>query len=146
MGLDMTAYKTKSPINKPVDFEFPQNRSLVEGDESDSVVRSEHESIQIMYWRKHSNLQGWFHNLYDQKGGSSLEFNCVNLELTRYDLLDLKEVIENSQLPYTEGFFYGESYHDDDHKKQRDEEDIEFIEEALSAIESGYNIYYSAWY
>ena len=68
------------------------------------------------------------------------------MELTRYDLLDLKEVIENSQLPYTEGFFYGESYHDDDHKKQRDEEDIEFIEEALSAIESGYNIYYSAWY
>jgi hypothetical protein len=33
MGLDMTAYKTKSPINKPVDFEFPQNRSIVEGDE-----------------------------------------------------------------------------------------------------------------
>jgi len=146
MGLDMYAYKTKSTIEEPVDFVFPDNHSIIDDNESDAVIHSEDESISIMYWRKHANLQGWMHELYEEKGGQNSNFNCVNLQLTKDELLELKRVIENSELEHTEGFFYGESYWDDEHKKERDQEDLEFITNALEAIEEGYNIYYSAWY
>ena len=73
MGLDQFAYKTKIKFTKEVDFE-----SEIKDDRS--------ELVEIHCWRKHANLQGWMESLYREKGGSSEEFNCVPLQLTKEDL------------------------------------------------------------
>lgn len=126
MGLDQYAYKTKHKFDKQVDFTFPND------DESDRE--------RIYYWRKHPDLEGWMAELYQSKGGASIEFNCDRLQLTKVDLLKLKDDVENETLPKTQGFFFGESYSEYKHN------DLEFIEKALMILDDGYSIYYtSSW-
>lgn len=123
MGLDMHAYKTKAKPEREVDF------GTTNFDEQE-----------IHYWRKHPNLHGWMENLYYQKGGQAQSFNCVNVELTKDDLLDLHIDINDDALPQTAGFFFGQT---DGSEKAGD---LEFVEEALKAIEEGYAIYYCSWW
>ena len=47
--------------------------------------KSGHQDIEIMYWRKHANLEGWMAGLYRERGGKK-EFNCVELKLTEGNL------------------------------------------------------------
>jgi hypothetical protein len=122
MGLDMYAYKTKAKPTKETDFK---------GDDND---------VEIQYWRKHPNLHGWMETLYYAKGGSKDSFNCVNLELTFEDLKHLYEDLKTNTLPETSGFFFGQSSHEDM------ENDLNFVEEALKAIEEGEYVYYSSWW
>ena len=35
------------------------------------------DSMELAYWRKHPNLQGWMQDLYHEKGGED-EFNCLD--------------------------------------------------------------------
>ena len=37
------------------------------------------EEMELAYWRKHPNLQGWMEELYRKKRGGE-ELNCVDLE------------------------------------------------------------------
>lgn len=90
MGLDMYACKTKETITAPVDF---------------NVKDAEN----IHYWRKHPNLHGWMERLYRLKDGKEASFNVVNLQLTGDDLDQLEQTITGKHLPFTEGFFFGES-------------------------------------
>jgi len=122
MGLDMYAYKTKAKPATETDFK---------GNDSD---------VEIAYWRKHPNLHGWMENLYYAKGGKADSFNCVNLELTFQDIKDLYEDIKTNNLPQTSGFFFGQSTHEEM------ENDLEFVEKALEAIEAGESVYYSSWW
>ena len=135
MGLDQFAYRVKRGfIKKPVDFETSVYNEE-KGEYTDAVDTEE-----FKYWRKHPNLQGWMEELYYSKGGES-EFNCVNVQLTWEDLENLEHAIKNNILPETKGFFFGNNS-SDDYK----EEDLQFIEDALEAIEDGDDIYYSSWW
>ena len=98
------------------------------------------DSIELAYWRKHPNLQGWMEDLWIEKGNSG-EFNCVDLELTLGDLEALEESLDNEALPETVGFFFGADA--DDHYA---EQDREFIREARAAIKQGYTVVYSSWW
>ena len=124
MGLDqyVCCYQGEKP-DEEVDFELDK-----------SIERSH-----LHTWRKHPDLHGWMEDLYNHKGGQN-EFNCVNLWLSREDIQDLKKSIKENSLPYTSGFFFGES---DGSEK---EEDLEFCERALDKINNGYQIYYTSWY
>ena len=123
MGLDMYAYKTKATINEATDFST-QNLDYTE----------------IAYWRKHPNLHGWMENLYYDMGGKADSFNCVNVKLDIDDLENLKEAIENDELPQTAGFFFGQT----DGSERN--EDVEFVNKAIEAINEGYSVYYNSWW
>ena len=98
------------------------------------------DEIELAYWRKHPNLQGWMEELYRKKGGED-EFNCVDLELTLDDLEWLEDALDHNELPETAGFFFGSNA--DDHYA---EQDREFIVQARAAIKQGYKVIYSSWW
>ncbi len=52
------------------------------------------DSMELAYWRKHPNLQGWMENLWHVKGNDG-EFNCEDLELTLDDLDNLEKSLDN---------------------------------------------------
>ena len=98
------------------------------------------DEMELAYWRKHPNLQGWMEELYHEKGGEE-EFNCVDLELTLEDLDALEESLDDEALPETVGFFFGT-----DSSDHYAETDREFIREARAAIKQGYTVFYSSWW
>ena len=67
--------------------------------------KSGHQDIEIMYWRKHANLEGWMAGL--TRAWWKERFNCVELKLTEGNLNALAMNVEN--LKKSEGFFWGES-------------------------------------
>lgn len=98
------------------------------------------DSMELAYWRKHPNLQGFMQELYYEKGGEG-EFNCVDVELTLEDLDSLEATLDNEALPETVGFFFGGNA--DDHYAEADRE---FIVQARAAIKQGYTVTYSSWW
>ena len=98
------------------------------------------DTMELAYWRKHPNLQGWMESLWHVKGNSG-EFNCVDLELTLDDLDSLEKSLDNEALPETVGFFFGGDA--DDHYAEADRE---FIVAARAAIKQGYTVVYSSWW
>jgi len=122
MGLDMYAYATKEPIEEAVDFSEPENTE------------------DVHYWRKHPNLHGWMEQLYRERGGDSPDFNLDRLRLTDADLDALEAAVRGSELPQTEGFFFGQS-----DGSERDD-DLEFIRKARAAMADGKTVFYIAWW
>ena len=98
------------------------------------------DSMELAYWRKHPNLQGWMQDLWYTKGGEG-EFNCVDLELEAEDLDLLEESLDEEALPETTGFFFGTDSGD-----YYAEQDREFIREARAAIKQGYTVVYNSWW
>tara|TARA_R110001599_G_scaffold23151_1_gene85323 strand:+ start:386 stop:757 length:372 start_codon:yes stop_codon:yes gene_type:complete len=98
------------------------------------------DNIELGYWRKHPNLQGFMQELYYDKGGEG-EFNCVDVELTLEDIDTLESTLDNEALPETKGFFFGE-----DSSEYWAEQDRDFIVSARSAINKGYTVVYSSWW
>ena len=96
--------------------------------------------MELVYWRKHPNLQGLMEELYHKKGGEG-EFNCVDLELALEDLEWLEDALDHEELPETVGFFFGSNA--DDHYA---EQDRDFIVQARAAIKQGYKVIYSSWW
>lgn len=125
MGLDMFAYKTPKKISKKVDFDVDEN-----------AIQELH------YWRKHPNLHGWMEQLYRKKGGESESFNCVNVKLTSRDLAKLEKAIKENHLPATTGFFFGQSQID----AEEVNEDLQFVEDAKTAIKEGNSVFYTSWW
>ena len=110
------------------------------------------DSMELAYWRKHPNLQGWMEDLWISKGSPGLtkdqqesvldsSFNCVDLELTSEDLDSLEQSLDDRELPDTVGFLFGENA-----DEQYAEQDREFIVEARDAISKGYTVVYSCWW
>lgn len=95
------------------------------------------EDNHIMSWRKHANLEGWMHELYAEKGGEEV-FNCVELSLTKEDLLRLKE--EYTNLEEASGFFWGTSTMEDTINTGL------FVVMALQALEEGAEVIYTSWW
>lgn len=95
--------------------------------------------LEISYWRKHPNLQGWMKNLWEEKGGKG-EFAC-QLELTIDDLKRLEKDIKNGKLPPTTGCFFG-----NDSDEYYKEQDLKFIKDAKGYFFLGQRIFYnSSW-
>ena len=98
-------------------------------------------------WRKHSRLQAYMTNLFHEKNPESRRvFNRERLYLSKEDILKLKNVIENDELPICEGgFFWGHQFQIEATKRYK-KQDIEFCEWALANIENGKKIFYeSCW-
>lgn len=130
MGLDMYAWRVAAE-DAIGDFEVART----EGGDGDSKVE------EIFYWRKHHDLHGWMHKLYQEKGGTG-EFNCVKLRLTMEDLQRLALDVSNGNLPQTTGFFFGDNPPDADSVAQ----DMEFIGKAMAVILQGDAVYYDSWW
>lgn len=102
--------------------------------------KNDSDRMELAYWRKHPNLQGWMENLYREKGGQE-EFNCVEVELTLEDLDRLEADVRNAGLPSTQGFFFGNE--SDDYYA---EQDLDFIERAREQINRGRTVVYYSWW
>jgi hypothetical protein len=110
------------------------------------AVASNGSKEEIAYWRKHPNLQGWMESLWESKGRPNAHkdddsFNCVELELTKEDLDNLETAVTNASLPDTVGFFFG-SNSDVEYGRQ----DLEFIQKAREALDSGLTVVYDSWW
>jgi hypothetical protein len=131
MGLDMYAYVAKK---KDELKEYYENYNWEK--DSSSIPKPR----EIAYWRKHPNLHGWMHKLWNEKGHSG-DFNGDELELTAEDLDRLEFVVEQGKLPGTQGFFFGNDA-DDYYKAQ----DLKFIQEARAELIAGGKVFYnSSW-
>lgn len=124
MGLDMYAYKV-APNDAISPIEIAKGA----------------ERYELHYWRKHHDLHGWMEALYRSKGGTE-EFNCEPVELTEEDLNNLATAIEQGHLPPTTGFFFGNNPPDADSNS----EDMDFIQKARKALDSGMKVYYDSWW
>ena len=115
------------------------------------TVDNNGEREDLMYWRKHPNLQGWMEHKWREKGcpGKAADphpmglsdFNCTPVELTAQDLVELEADVNGAALPSTEGFFFG-----DDSDEYYKEKDLEFIKKAREAIDAGLPVFYDSWW
>lgn len=109
------------------------------------------EKVELAYWRKHPNLQGWMEELWTSKGRPGLEgsnedspmgdFNCIPVELSLEDLEGLEKDLTEEKLPDTVGFFFG-----NDSDTFYKEKDLQFVEAARQAIEDGSQVFYDSWW
>jgi hypothetical protein len=104
-----------------------------------AFARKDDKQIEIAYWRKHANLEGWMGSLYSSRNSSvEHEFNCVELKLSEGDLLRLEA--EHPALEKACGFFWGES-------NQRHIFDTQdFIDKAKTLMEDDWEIIYTSWW
>mgnify|MGYP003118583002 CR=1 FL=1 len=129
MGLDhgLIAYKGRN--RKQIDFKYNPS-----------------EEINIITWRKHPYLHGWFDDLYAEKGGDAYTnalggFNGHELQVTDQDFLELQTKVITGTLKQREGFFWGNNACQ--HYKERD---LDCIDKAMDYIKKGYKIKYWAWW
>lgn len=91
--------------------------------------------IEVKYWRKNNQLQGFFEHYYDQQ-------NCENTNVTEELVEKLLEEIDKG-LPATSGFFYGNWLM----SEEETQELKELFEEVLNDIKTtGARYYYTCSY
>ena len=131
MGLDMYAYAAAKAgkMNEHYDnYDYEKDSSPVT------------KPREIAYWRKHPNLHGWMHRLWESKGNSG-GFNGDELELTWEDLDALEQDVREKTLPATGGFFFGNNSDDEYHER-----DLKFIRDAKAELFLGLRVFYnSSW-
>ena len=136
MGLDMYAYTAARA---------GQQREFYDGAEFNPDTRDyENPKVEqpreIAYWRKHPNLHGWMHRLWESKGNEG-DFNGDELELTWEDIDRLEHVVTHNELPSTSGFFFG-----DDADQYYKDQDLQFIQKARTELFLGLKVFYnSSW-
>jgi len=136
MGLDMYAY-TAAKAGQQNEF---YEGAVWDQELKESVNAAVTKPRELAYWRKHANLHGWMHRLWESKGNKG-HFNGDELELTWEDLDELERAITHNQLPVTRGFFFGDGA--DDYYK---EQDLEFIKNARAELFLGLKVFYnSSW-
>ena len=133
MGLDMYAYVAARAGAQSEYYE-------AEYGDDESKKGAVPQPREIAYWRKHPNLHGWMHRLWQSKGNRG-DFNGDELELTAEDLDQLESDVERSRLPSTTGFFFGSDA--DQHYKA---DDLKFIQDARAELLAGSKVFYnSSW-
>jgi hypothetical protein len=136
MGLDMYAY-VAAKAGAQADYDEGKAWDKEKGG---MVNPSVTEPREIAYWRKHPNLHGWMHRLWESRGNSG-EFNGDELELTWEDLDQLEQDIRNKKLPGTSGFFFGNNA-DNEYREQ----DLKFVRDAKAEAFLGLKVFYnSSW-
>jgi len=102
-----------------------------------AYAKKNDETVELAYWRKHANLQGWMQELYHAKGGTEV-FNCVPVVLESDDLDKLAK--EHTSLETATGFFWGTSHPSDE------DTTADFISKAREYIKKGYTVEYDSWW
>jgi len=100
MGLDMYLEGHKFLMT---DWDNPQNNVMEDG------VRLRSKILELGYWRKHPDLHGFI--VREFADGRD---ECQEIELCEEDILNIITVVQDKQLPHTEGFFFGTSSEEDD--------------------------------
>jgi hypothetical protein len=95
MGLDMYLTGEKYMLT---DHNNPANTLTEDG------FRLNTKLLRLGYWRKHPNLHGFMVNTFDLG-----EDTCRQINLDTDDIERIIEAVARDALPYTEGFFFGES-------------------------------------
>jgi hypothetical protein len=134
MGLDMYVYAKKTDLADDVQVDFD--------------VDYHWQDDEICYWRKHPNLHGWMQSLYLEKGGQSEDvFNGDNVRLTDDDVDALEKAIYEDALPFTQGFFFGQSPEKGkEYYEIRKARDLECVELMRDALCQGLTVWYtSSW-
>jgi hypothetical protein len=141
MGLDMYAY-----VGQPGqrDKFYDQEGLEFDSKTGDWIVPAGgfQKPQELAYWRKHPNLHGWMHKLWEAKGNSG-DFNGDELELTWEDLDMLEKDIMSGTLSTlnTRGFFFGDP--SDEYYK---EHDLKFCIDAKAECFLGRKVFYnSSW-
>ncbi len=137
MGLDQYAY---AALRSGQRHDFYESGEFVDGDWRNTSVA---QPVEISYWRKHPNLQGWMEKLAQEKNLEYTVFNGVELELTYQDLEQLEQDINNGRVANlgTTGFFFGEASDDEYY-----EHDLNFCREARFHLLHGLRVFYnSSW-
>lgn len=133
MGLDMYAY-VAAKAGQNDEYWAQEGDDAVPEDQKVSKPR------EIAYWRKHPNLHGWMHQLWESRGNEG-DFNGDELELTHEDLDELERAVTHGQLPATGGFFFGNNA-----DARYREQDLEFIKNARAEMFFGLKVFYnSSW-
>lgn len=142
MGLDQYAYVAGRKRQYDDYYEVAEWNEDTKEFETDKVQKP----IELAYWRKHPNLQGWMERLYDEKvkdGDAEpyASFNGIEVELTWDDVDRLEQAILNGDLPKTTGFFFG-----DDSTDYYRSHDLEFCRRAKAELFLGLKVFYnSSW-
>ena len=115
MGLDQYANARKGEPKLVVQGSFTSTDEDGNEVEKEETGLEWEDSYELAEWRKHPNLQGWMEEKWHQKGCPVREgengddgFNCIDLELTKDDLLELREAVGAEKLPPTGGFMFGD--------------------------------------
>jgi len=105
------------------------------------------EPEEIFYWRKHPDLHGFMASewlsLPENSGKGAESFNCEVLTMTEGIVERLEACTRpnsHTQLPETQGFFFGQS---DGYYEDQDRKAVEFMK---GAIEKGQEVYYYSWW
>lgn len=83
----------------------------------------ESEVYRLGYWRKHPNLHGYIVNHFAEGVDE-----CQRIWLGDGNILQIIQAVQQKQLPYTTGFFFGASEGTDEEIRQ----DLEILERALA--------------
>ena len=136
MGLDQYAYVASRAGQQQEFWETAEAAAGTNEFVSATVTRPR----EIMYWRKHPNLHGWFKAEWESAGNSG-SFNGDELEIT-WDMLERLEYdVRNGELPQTSGFFFG-----DNADAEYYTDDLEFIRLARAELFMGLKVFYnSSW-
>lgn len=151
MGLDQYAYAALRGHQRS---DFYETAEYVD----DCLIsKTVPKTIDIAYWRKHPNLQGWMERLWWSRIGVPVsegaqfeqdkyppgDFNGMELELTWQDLDQLEKDIIGERVSKldTKGFFFGNP--SDVHYR---EYDLQFIKDAKAQLFLGLKVFYnSSW-
>ena len=141
MGLDQYAH-TVTSRGLELRKQLKEIKGLEDREDFRKNNRWNDEVQEIQYWRKHANLNEWMTQLALSKGvvEHSIEFNCVDLELTPADIDALEKDLNEDALPHGEGFFWGRSQPEDR------VDDETFIVRAREAFAEGKKVFYSCWW
>ena len=141
MGLDQYAYAAMRAGQRDDWWEGAE----MDADTKEYVNANLTRPRELMYWRKHPNLQGYMKQLWESRGcpgadeDSEPMFNGVELELEWRDIEQLESAIQRRRLPATTGFFFGDN--SDDYYI---DQDLEFCREARAALFLGERVFYSS--
>ena len=109
---------------------------------------AEKETESDFTWRKHARLQQYMMELWYKKNPTKTHepFNCKKLFLSKDDVLELQDLIQNDNLPFCEGgFFWGHQFQEESMREYK-KQDLEFCKTALEWIEQGKEVWYeSSW-
>ena len=139
MGLDMYVESVNAKLENQSKLEDLINETNLNPDNSIELK-------ELFYYRKHSDLNKYFQDLYYELTDSQEEFNCVHLLLRKQDIINLlariDEYLENNySFEEGVGFFWGSSSHED---WEQTKEDFTHI---LNTFDFERNsILYHCWY
>ena len=142
MGLDQYAYAAMREGQRDDWWEGAE----MDADTKEYVNPNLTRPRELMYWRKHPNLQGYMERLWLERGrpgadDTDTDFNGVELELEWRDIEQLEAAVQARRLPSTTGFFFG-----GDSDDYYIEQDLEFCREARAALFLGERVFYnSSW-